>query len=1348
MGLAEKHTRDTGPEYLGTAEEVAFLRSMPWLLDATEQNPDLLIKTLHGERHRFKGFARQPTFSLLAVLKDSAPEHLDELILSARAQSYPWWQLLLVDDVSHSRGHLELAENWARRDNRIELVRPERPIGPSRSKNLAVERSNGDFLVPVDGDGALHPMALGIIARHLVQDPRLTFVFTNEAEVDPLSRNLSNFLSKPPLDLFTLLRIPYVGRLFAIDRGLLIAAAQGGDVFLPDYDGIEEHELLWRVANSRSLHSLHVPLFAYYRRALEREPDHAATELMDDLRRRMIEEHLPSIIPSASWTAKPAPRNDKLGVASLWITDLPDRHAARLLVVVPFKDQVELTLRCLESIESQEHRLDVLVVLVNNRSSSAETMSRLRDWRTQPRAARYEFLDDDGAFNFGRLNNAAIGGFGRDRDLILFLNNDVELLTPEALQVMAMQLLADPQAGFVGIKLLYPGGEEVQHGGVRIFEDTYGAGYYRFAHVHQAGEFVDAERVSLCVTFACAMTRRETFEELGGMEETFFPNSLGDVDLCLRAVGAGYRNYYLGSLTGTHHESISRGHVNEDVEYSALHERHGHTIAFWRQRYLRRSSDAPWALLAVSRSRMPLRYRVADLAVGWLKSVTGPVYGSIRKGAAATARRVKEWRNPTAHWNSIRIILKRMPFLGPAAGWSLRTTRRLAAAARSGAGLAGQIMSHPSGRLRLTAALRSGGFLGLLQELNALVPTLQLEPSIGSILYKRSRPSRPRLEALRSRSWDAGSPRLTVVMPVYNVREPWLKEAIGSVLAQTYAHWELICVNDASPSPHIRTVLDEMAQRDCRVRVFHSPTNQGVSAATNLGIREARGDYVCFMDHDDYLEPHALHCFAEAIIEEGPDMLYSDEAVTGENLDAIRRVDLRPAFSYDHYLGHPYFVHLIAARTSLVREVGGLDEGMTISQDVDLNLRLIETCGSICHVPEILYRWRTHPGSLGHKQMERCRGMTRGALERHFARTGQSVTFEDKTHFNYRDIRFDHGPRFRVAILIACCAGSPGLNDTLAGIERTVDPSMADVVVVGRRPDDSSPAEDLASAPARHRVLAHRGEWNLSAIINHSVAAVRGPYTHYLVLGCGIEPLEAGWLEHMLRYVQRGDIGCVGGLLLSDPRRVGGAGLIIRRDGLASNAARGAPFRHWIAGRNPGENGCLLASRDVSAVSAACLLTRADVFHLLDGFDERLTVTQGDADYCLRASASGFRTILDAYAVLLDRRGRVERSDADESHSEELALFRVRHRVFLEKGDPFHHPMLERGGPRGEERGIAGRFPKPRFRTMQVAHPSPAAPEVVKRLRADAAGTIGHGPFRSAQEDRSGTPGSAMPRLS
>ena len=223
---------------------------------------------------------------------------------------------------------------------------------------------------------------------------------------------------------------------------------------------------------------------------------------------------------------------------------------------------------------------------------------------------------------------------------------------------------------------------------------------------------------------------------------------------------------------------------------------------------------------------------------------------------------------------------------------------------------------------RLALACR-GGRDALLEELALQVPTLQLDAYLAAVSYRRSRPTPEELGRFREQTWPEDAPRFTIVMPVYNIREDWLRQSIESVLAQTYPRWDLVCVNDASPAPHIKMVLDEMARRDDRIRVLHCPQNRGVSVATNLGIELARGDYIGFMDHDDALEPHALHNFASAVLRDGPDLLYSNEAATGASLDTVLRIEARPAFSYDHYLGHPYFVHLIAARTSWCARLAG-----------------------------------------------------------------------------------------------------------------------------------------------------------------------------------------------------------------------------------------------------------------------------------------------------------------------------------------------------------------------------------------------------------------------------------------
>ena len=233
----------------------------------------------------------------------------------------------------------------------------------------------------------------GCLPGIINEDPNVNLVFSNEAEIDQNSTCLANFLLKPPFDPFTLLRVPYLGRLLAVRRRLLEDCTEGGPVFRHEYEGIEEHDLWLRLALTGSVVSRHAPLFAYYRRA--------GSASRASLNPSEIRGETPSLARRAGAASlsleRSGPRRwpqdrDPLASSSVWITDLPGQPAPRLLVVIPFKDQVETTIKCLESIERQEHVLDVLVVLVNNRSTKPTTRPRLRDWMASPRTLRYELL--------------------------------------------------------------------------------------------------------------------------------------------------------------------------------------------------------------------------------------------------------------------------------------------------------------------------------------------------------------------------------------------------------------------------------------------------------------------------------------------------------------------------------------------------------------------------------------------------------------------------------------------------------------------------------------------------------------------------------------------------------------------------------------------------------------------------------------------------------------------------------------------------------------------------------------------------------------------------------------------
>lgn len=704
---------------------------------------------------------------------------------------------------------------------------------------------------------------------------------------------------------------------------------------------------------------------------------------------------------------------------------------------------------------------------------------------------------------------------------------------------------------------------------------------------------------------------------------------------------------------------------------------------------------------------LPLRYQLADRIHARLKRGLGPAYPmflSTVRGMIAI-RRLS--RTPSGVSSSVKKAIKSIPLIGPVATWAVRRVKEFAARVIKLGQLIRHLLEHPEQLRDLQYAYRARGYHGFREELAIQLPAMRRSFVCGPEWYSQTRPTPRLLAAFRARRWGTDAPTITVVMPVYNVREDWLRTAVESVMAQTYPLWELVCVNDASPAPHVRKVLDELAGRDPRVRPIHLPENRGVSVATNRALAEAGGEYAAFMDHDDALEPHALHRVAEAILRDRPDMLYSDEAYTSEDIDHVVNVSARPSFSYDYYLSHPYFTHLIVTRTELARRVGGLNEAMGISQDVDFNLRLIEVCRSVCYIPDVLYRWRVHPGSLGHQRMDQCIAMSRGALERHLARIGQVAQFDDESYYNYRDIRFQHATPARVAILIPTSHRADRLRACITSLERTVDPSLADLVVV----DAASGRPDLRAYLAERggalRVVRHEGASHPSAVINAGAAAIRGLYTHYLLLSDGIEAIDRGWLEHMLSYGQRGDVGVVGALLLDDHEIVRHSGVVVGIDGTYDHALRGWPF--WIgpADRSRGHNGSLLASRDVSAVSAACMLTRADVFHGLGGFDEQLVDAFHDVDYCLRAAAQGYKTILDAHAVLHDADDRILPLDKAGVNEGDIRLFRGRYRDLIVGGDPFHSPMFSRFTAEARWSASARCDRETRARTTRVVLPRP-----------------------------------------
>ncbi len=532
----------------------------------------------------------------------------------------------------------------------------------------------------------------------------------------------------------------------------------------------------------------------------------------------------------------------------------------------------------------------------------------------------------------------------------------------------------------------------------------------------------------------------------------------------------------------------------------------------------------------------------------------------------------------------------------------------------------------------------------------------------------------PRLR--RALNHRAGMDGISFIMPVHDTPRAWLIEALESVRAQFCDAWELICVDDGSQAPHVSEILAGYAARDKRVRVLRSAQNVGIARAVNFGLRAARFGYVAFMDHDDRLEPDAAWQLIRAARLTGADLLYTDEAQTAENIDAITELRLRPAFSHDYYLSHPYFVHIVCARTETARRIGGWDETMAISADVDFVLRMIEAARVVTHVPAVLYRWRTHGGSTGHARQDDVMAATIGALQRHLDRLGTGAVVSPGAGFN--QFRVDWPPaEGRVLIVMPTKNKVELLRVAVESIERTCARADYALVVIDHQSDDPQTCAYLETLAVRHTVMPYAGPFNFSAMNNAAVAAHGADAAFILFLNNDVEATQDGWLDRLRRLAARPDVGAVGPLLMYVDRTVQHAGVVL---GFNDSAEHAQKFQNVFldAGgrRNLGYNCALSSVRDYSAVTAACLMLRADVFRAVGGFDEAFGIGFNDTDLCLRIGQSGLRILYDGATILYHYESATRSQTKQVFHPEDTELMIARWGSVLRAGDPFYNPNL------------------------------------------------------------------------
>jgi GT2 family glycosyltransferase len=483
-------------------------------------------------------------------------------------------------------------------------------------------------------------------------------------------------------------------------------------------------------------------------------------------------------------------------------------------------------------------------------------------------------------------------------------------------------------------------------------------------------------------------------------------------------------------------------------------------------------------------------------------------------------------------------------------------------------------------------------------------------------------------------------PTISIIMPVYNTPEAYLRAALDSVKDQAYPYWELCIADDGSTQAHVEKTLREYSATEPRIKLLFRGENGHIAHASNSALSLATGEFVAFLDHDDLLTADALFEVALLLnVHPDADMIYSDEdKVDGDG--TLSDPYFKPDWSPETFLSKMYTCHLGVYRRALVEELRGLRPGFEGSQDYDLVLRLTERTERIYHIPKILYHWRISAESAASdpaKAKPYARDAAVRALDEAIRRRGESgtvVPFPESP--NSYLVRYAIERPRKVSVIIPTRDQHEILDRCLTSLfEKTV---YADYEVIVVDNGSKEPAtNDLFKRwrerePDRMRVLPLSIPFNYAKINNYAVAQTDGHFV--LLLNNDTEVMSGDWMTAMVEQAQRPAIGAVGALLLYPDGTVQHAGIVIQMGGVAGHVHRYAP------GGAHGYFGALKTVTNYSAVTAACLMVRRELYDQVGGMDEEFLVAFNDVDFCLKLRRAGYRNVFLPHVVLLHHESR------------------------------------------------------------------------------------------------------------
>lgn len=538
-------------------------------------------------------------------------------------------------------------------------------------------------------------------------------------------------------------------------------------------------------------------------------------------------------------------------------------------------------------------------------------------------------------------------------------------------------------------------------------------------------------------------------------------------------------------------------------------------------------------------------------------------------------------------------------------------------------------------------------------------------------------PSSAELERQRKTKFSL-TPKISIVVPLYKTDREYLRQLIESVQAQTYSNWEL-CLSDGSgANSPLEQVLKEYQEKDSRIRVISSEKPLQISQNTNAAMGISTGDFVAFADHDDVLTANALFEYVKAYNENPKlEVFYSDEDKMTMDGNKFFQPHFKPDFNLDLLCSVNYICHLFMAKKSLIEKVGMLRPEYDGAQDYDFIFRCVEATDQICHVPKILYHWRSHEQSTSENPESKRYAFDAGqrAVQAHYDRIGVKAEVLQGEYLGLYRTKFirDYDPL--ISIIIPNKDHIEDLRRCMNSIEEKSTYQNYEYIIVENNSTQKETFEyyqKLEKENPKAHVLYWDGPFNYSAINNFGAKEAKGEYL--LLLNNDTEIINPNCLEELLGYCMRDDVGIVGARLYYEDDTIQHAGVVLGFGGIAGHCFVQQPRT------STGYCHRIICAQDYSAVTAACMMVKKEIFDAVGGLSEDLQVAFNDIDFCIKVRDYGKLVVYNPYAELYHyeskSRGLEDTPEKIARFNKEIATLEQHWPDIFRKPDPYYNPNL------------------------------------------------------------------------